>query len=302
MPPNPPPNLPPPPTIADKINYRFRNYQPGEGTAWESFPAVIVHGIDHTEDPTYPYMVCSPESPDCGFLSDRMSASVIWKGKGAAAFGGGGFLLNPNHTRILCIYGGDGGTRGKLCRPPGVSDDCIPGCKASPFDQWCDGAQAGSSWCDGKAWRPNDLGQMLALDEGSDTYNEAILDGYYWNAQLPHSIEAVLTSPNNPVLRRMHQQFLRRYGVTAEQIPLLTFHKEDLNTPFRVDGEGGDVWELQARAEEDEYRRCGCAAIYNESTSMTAIVGKCVVVCADGRRRRMAMGMSTRTELLRTSP
>lgn len=226
-------------------------------------------------------MACLPESPDCGFLSDRMSASIIWKGKGAATFGGGGFLLHPNHTRILCIYGGDGGTRGKLCKPPGISSACIPGCKASSSDQWCYAAQARSSWCDGKAWRPDMLGQMLALDEMSDTYNEAILDGFYWNAHLPYSIEAVLTSPNNPVLKRMHKQLLRRYSVTSDQIPLLTFHKENKDAPFRIEDEEG-ILDQQTQAEEEDYFRCGCATLYDPavtSTTTAAIVGKCVHIC-----------------------
>lgn len=248
--------------------------------------------MDHTEDPNFPYMVCSPESPDCGFLSDRMSASVIWKGKGAATFGGGGVVLNPNFTRILCIYGGDGGTRGKLCKPPGVTPSCIPGCKASAYDEWCEASQAGSSWCDGKAWRPEEIGHMLSLDEGSDTYNEAILDGFYWNAHLPHSIEALLTTPNNPVLRRMHMQFLRRYGLTETQVPLLTFNKADKENPFRIEGSGSDESVQQARAEEDEYERCGCASLWDataetSATAATAIVGKCVRVCADGVGRRL---------------
>ncbi|KAL1504070.1 hypothetical protein AB1Y20_010480 [Prymnesium parvum] len=165
--PTPPPSHPPPPSIADKINERFRNFRASSELSWEHFPAVIVHGMDHTEDPDEPYRVCSPHSPDCGFLSDRMSASIIWKDKGTATFGGGGFVLNPSYTRILCIYGGDGGTRGKLCKPPGTTPACIPGCKTSEIDHWCDPAKADSSWCDGKAWPPSQLKRMLLLDQGT---------------------------------------------------------------------------------------------------------------------------------------
>lgn len=176
---------PTPPTVVDRINSRYNHWVAGSNRLEDI--GVIVHGIDHTEDPEMPWAVCPPDSSDCGFLSDRMSASVIWRTKGTAAFGGGGgVILNPNATRLLCIYGGDGGTRGKTCSiadelkhgvSPGWTPEhapgCTPGCVASQYDEWCDGENAGSSWCDGKAWRMADVGHFLELDGGMTTYNEA---------------------------------------------------------------------------------------------------------------------------------
>ena len=42
---------------------------------------VIVHGIDTFEDKQRPWAACSPHDPRCDFLSDRVSASVIYQGK-----------------------------------------------------------------------------------------------------------------------------------------------------------------------------------------------------------------------------
>ena len=230
------PSRPPPAapleSVVDRINSRYNNFVPGSSRLEDI--GVIVHGIDFTEDPKRPWAVCSPDSSDCGFLSDRMSASVIWKVKGTAAFGGGGgVVLNPKHSRVLCIYGGDGGTRGKTCNPPGATDSCIPGCVASSRDEWCDGHGARNSWCDGKPWRPSQLGTFLQLDGGMTTYNEAIIDGFYWNANLPHSIEALIGSPNDPGAVKLHERFLSTYRLTKNDVPLLIFEKERGNCPFK---------------------------------------------------------------------
>ena len=73
---------------------------------------VVIHAFDGQEDPDRKWAVCPPANGQCGFISDRMSASVIFKGKTAAFSGGGGIILNPEASRLLCAYGGDGGTRG----------------------------------------------------------------------------------------------------------------------------------------------------------------------------------------------
>ena len=182
---SPPPYSPPRLAVVDRINARYNHWIPGSSRLEDI--GVIVHGIDHTEDPRMPWAACPPDSSDCGFLSDRMSASLIWRAKGPAAFGGGGgVVLHPNFTRILCIYGGDGGTRGKLCNiadelahgiAPGLTSEvtpsCTPGCVASLHDSWCDGQSAHSSWCDGKAWHMSEAARFLELDGSMTTYNEA---------------------------------------------------------------------------------------------------------------------------------
>ena len=215
----------------DRINDRYRNWVPGSSRLEDV--GVLVHGIDATEDPDRPWAVCPTTSSDCGFLSDRMSASLIWRDKGPMAFGGGGgVVLNPNATRVLCAYGGDGGTRGKTCKPPGLTSSCVPGCAMSAGDSWCDAQKAGSSWCDGHPWRSEDLSTFVEYDGGMTTYNEAIIDGFFWNTHLPHSIEALIGSPGDPGAVRLHERFLATYRLTARDVPLVTFDKDEPDCPF----------------------------------------------------------------------
>ncbi len=196
---------------------------------------VIIHAFDNQEDPEAPWRVCSPDSMGCGFLSDRMSACVVYEGKTAAFGGGGAVILNPAHTRVLCIYGGDGGTRGKTCSPPGLSDTCIPGCSTHAYDPaWCDAStrRTGDPWCDGRPWRLSDLGTFMAQDRFNTNYNEVIVDGFYWNEHLPHSIEAIVTSGGLETTA-MYEQFLQTYGLTSDAVPLVEFHKDRPN-PFTL--------------------------------------------------------------------
>ena len=197
---------------------------------------VLVHGIDSTEDDQRPWAPCRADQPSCGFLSDRMSASFVFKEKGTNTFGGGGVILNPHYNRLFCFYGGDGGTRGKLCHPPGATSTCVPGCHERPTDMWCRAAVATSSWCDGLPWHPEDLAAAVQLDAVSSAYNEAIVDAFYWKEQLPHSVEAIITTPNNPSDEAMHRRFLHTYRLTEDDVPLVVFNKDRHDRPFQLYG------------------------------------------------------------------
>ena len=194
---------------------------------------VMVHALDATEDEERPWRAGSLRAD---IMKDRMSASLVFKEKGTNSFGGGGVILNPNHNRVLCFYGGDGGTRGKLCHPPGVTETCIPGCHERPTDKWCDASRATTSWCDGLPWHPEEMSVAVRLDSVKDGYNEIVLDAEYWNAHLPHSIDALLTTPNNPTAEAMHRKFLFTYRLTAEDVPLVVFNKDRSECPFQQYG------------------------------------------------------------------
>jgi hypothetical protein len=269
----PPPSWPPPLTAIDRINKRFREYVPGSNRMDEM--GVIIHGIDSTEDKDRPWAACSQKSSDCGFLSDRMSASIIFAGKGTSTFGGGGVILNPNATRIFCFYGGDGGTRGKTCQPPGESATCIPGCAQTPADRWCDAAHASSSWCDGLPWRREDLGRALMLDAAAGTYNEVVLDAFFWNAHLPDSIEALIAGgAEDREAERLHERFLASYGRTADQVPLVFFDKSKANCPFRPVGSVG-LFSGGAQDVRLNYKIDGKYAPYISSTASTVHAAEC---------------------------
>ena len=120
----------------------------------------------------------------------------------------GSYIINPAATRLLCVYGGDGATRGKTCRPPGASEHCIPACipqydgdnSRNSYDRWCDTTDPADHVCSFRPWRPERIGEMLERDrlatkrgevrEHGMTYNEVIIDGFFMNAQLPGSVEA----------------------------------------------------------------------------------------------------------------
>ena len=198
---------------------------------------VLIHGTDHTEDSENerPWAPCSKASPNCGFLSDRMSASLVYEGKTVSFSSDGGVVLNPEYTRLLCAYGGDGGTRGKACSPPGVSDTCLPGCKSNEWDpDYCDAQTASLSdyWCGGRPWRKDDVAKFLVRDRYNSARNEIVVDGFHWNENLPHAIDAFLTSGDSRTAR-VHAMFLSAYGLTEEQVPLLMLSKEAHN-PFRL--------------------------------------------------------------------
>ena len=47
------------------------------------------------------------------------------------------------------------------------------------------------------------------------------MDGISWDSQLPYSIDAFLSSRDGSVLS-LHREFLRTYGVSSLDVPLLT--------------------------------------------------------------------------------
>ena len=61
------------------------------------------------------------------------------------------------------------------------------------------------------------------------------LDGFFWNENLPDSIEAILGEPGDPQALQLHTAFLSAYSLSAEQVPLLSFHKERQDAPFVVE-------------------------------------------------------------------
>ena len=211
----------------------------------------MIHLIDGFEETGKPWqMACTPK-PGCDFISDRISVTVLHSNKLAGGIGladavgtvvqslsvpgGGGIIVRPSleATRVLCGYGGDGGSRKMTCNPPGTDNPrCIPGCiRCYPkFCQtWCDPRKhtiAPHGWCEGKPWRPGDLGKMLDSNVHSAEYNEVVLDGFFTNQHLPGAIEAMFYLPtdlnNGAAAKAMHNAFLEAYpSLKYTDVPLL---------------------------------------------------------------------------------
>lgn len=215
---------------------------------------VLLHSIDGFEDDERPWQAATHGEKFNAGLSDRISCSVIWKGQqwsfmdndSGLYSGQGSYIINPTFARVLCAYGGDGSTRGKVCNPPGPSDHCIPGCmpqydgenSVHDYDAWCTPGGPTDVWCQGRPWQPADLSNMLQRDKEATrqgvhetqhgrTYNEVVLDGLYSNSHLPDSIEAFVASPGDDLelVRQTHAAFLREYQLTARQVPLIQYLK-----------------------------------------------------------------------------
>jgi hypothetical protein len=55
-----------------------------------------------------------------------------------------------------------------------------------------------------------------------------MVDGFYHNSHLPHSIEAWVVGPRDDRGRaqELHQKFLQAYGLRADDVPLLVYRAE----------------------------------------------------------------------------
>lgn len=74
----------------------------------------------------------------CGKLSDRFSASIVYRGATELyTRGEGGFILRPDAISPLCSYDKDTGlssSQGRRCSQGANASTCIPGCGSKPFE------------------------------------------------------------------------------------------------------------------------------------------------------------------------
>lgn len=143
---------------------------------------------------------------------------------------------------LLCAR--SGGTRARVCDPPGRSDECVPGCTDS-YHTWCDGFSKTDVWCDGDPWKPNMLQQMLEGYKGRgapyNTHNELIIDAEYSETQLPGAVEAFwypltdgckTSTKCKAYTERMHAKFLREYRLTTADVPIVGLRLFHWEHPF----------------------------------------------------------------------
>ena len=174
----------------------------------------------------------------------------------------GSYVINPFAVRVLCVFGGDGATRGKICQPPGVSDSCLPACmpnydaarrdSRNAYDAWCDTADhpgAADYFCEGHPWRPSEIGTMLQRDREATrrgerrdehhSYNEIVIDGQHYNAHLPSSVEAFVVGEGDDLseARKLHRRFLDAFRLSEGEVPLLHYRPER-------DGRGSGVFTI----------------------------------------------------------
>ena len=72
---------------------------------------------------------------------------------------------------------------------------------------------------------------MQQFEQGKGSYNELILSADAWSEHLPHTIEAVFFPAYARYEQQQHargvwQDFLRKYHLKWQDVPLLVYHAE----------------------------------------------------------------------------
>ena len=246
-PPPPPPSPPPPsppkpqPAIVNTLNARFRD---GRSVNDVRKVGLILRQFDATEDQAQPWKGCPRgkadrgAGTDCKMYGNRFSATMVNANQYRTAASTDGteprikmFAKDPGviyspHVHLNCIYGGDGGTRGK---PEN-------GCGSS----FCDSSRSRhDAWCDGLPHYASHVGDVLAhLQPGN--YMEVIIDTKSIEETLPSAVEAFFYLRGSEMnyiqrARDAHKAFLTQYSLAAETHPLLRLDVDDLEQPFRAD-------------------------------------------------------------------
>ena len=69
---------------------------------------------------------------------------------------------------------------------------------------------------------------MFYLNQRSDRYNEVVVSATFWRDHMPSAVEAVLGDES------VHTAFLQAYGLSHNDVPLLTLDPSDFDSPFRA--------------------------------------------------------------------
>lgn len=211
----------------DEINDRFLGGGPNNDVRKAG---VLMRAFDEITHPEKPWEPCPQVWKGrplmCGKFGDRFPSTIIYPGQVQIySKGSGGFVIRPSTAEILCSYDHDGLTMKpeKTCTPPGVSDECTPGCgrERCPEDPF---------WrC---AWPPDKLKQMMEAHQArkgrAADHNEIVLDADSWVRNLPRTVEAVFMLAGADekyaqAAREVHRALLSEYGITESTIPLVVF-------------------------------------------------------------------------------
>lgn len=219
----------------------------------------------------------------CSRAGDRLASSIVnAQMPHLFSFDSPGMVVAPHLARALCSYHGDGNDFSRFCREPtkwlkmavALEPDgsCVPGC-TSRFG-WCDDRWHPCPLCEEVkcAWRPSGMAKMMEAHAAklvswresgqgcvksghygrSRCHSEVVLDASAWRDALPAAIEAIFyqrqsTSESVVWAHTLHADFLRSYGLSPRELPLVVYDHEHPTTPFTLDGEGSLV-ELRLRS------------------------------------------------------
>ena len=303
LPPISPPPSPFPPLVAagtqavlDRLNWRFAHGRPSNAMGEVG---VLVHQIDaldetHVGENPTPWLPCVPRQgiPDEACASsrfaDHISASVLNpKVPFVYSDDAVGFVVAPGHAVVRCSFPSDGGTMSRYCQEgESVPADCLPGCYSvanggkpcanqveSASKQYCftKGALA-VTMTQSEKYAMKSFDNNNGCRQGNGCrYNEIVLERAPWTHAQPHATEAIFypVGGDAAMARKVHQAFLRQYGVTAEQVPLLRLNLDTLerrpvgNAPF------------ESPVASDGYvtKPAVCAALYKTNSKLWRMFG-----------------------------
>jgi len=226
----------------ERINLRYQHspYSPWGARGELPDAGLLIHCFDGHEEDDAPWL---PRSVDQGGgPSTLVSASLIFAEQcrndpraggypGYHLFGhscaNGGIVFRPRVANVLCGNPGDaGGYCHRFCPPTEGGGAC--------------GYATGQ---DRRSWAPADVHVYLQREtlernrgaKRNNRYNEFVLDGQQWAAQLPGIIDAFLAPNMEGTTHDAHRKFLERYSLTAEDVPSLVFTC-DCASPFVAGG------------------------------------------------------------------
>ena len=161
-----------------------------------------------------------------------------------------GFILNPYYNSIWCSFPADGGTMNRICSPTGASAACLPGCYRFTYNNggpyWCSPDNpAGNGEC---AYGADNQVSMLEHQRSfrQAMHNEVVVNIDEYLRSQPQSIEAVFymsiktcKEKGSAMLcegyaRRTHTAMMEKFGLTAEQLPLVVFDPANWQAPFSL--------------------------------------------------------------------
>lgn len=161
------------------------------------------------EDTDRPWEPCTAQCSNSG--SDHWSASLInarQPGLFTMSSGDGGFTMHPS-VRILCSYPRDYGIGTYL------------NAHCGPF------GSTGPAWA-AEVYTGHTLAEaMTAQQDLGAGYNDVAVSFQWWVHHLPWAVEAfvVLDGTRLSHMRKIHADFLARFGLRAAEVPLLRFER-----------------------------------------------------------------------------
>ena len=153
-----------------------------------------------------------------------------------------GIVFRPGvTTRIICGAATD--MSGRTCEEDTKWCDSIP-LAGDNYDYGRFHSASDADGC-GKMWRPSDFGVYLkrtatwqreaqAPYSHRQDYNEILVDGRHWASRLPDVIEAFFGDTHATLAKEQHALFLREYGLSSDDVPLLRFDEHDWRNPFQL--------------------------------------------------------------------